>query len=415
MTKQEALALARFGCTLRQDILCIDLPGVSREKALAANILIRSIYEDCPGGPLFCLGFEISPTPALPRYCYLPCNPKDRVHKNYLASLAQTGLLRLCFLIEGDTVRRDYPLTASQRRRMMEFSSEALRTSKARKGYSFTNTVEYFGQAFRIPQFFERGVSDTELAEVLEKVKAKAEAVSPEKRALAHQITRGIAAVLKNRMGPHIRKHMESVKNMRRGTLLLFDMEREFRDDFDRCVDYVADTVALSMEEEPLRRSTDWPSKLDSLFKVFEQLSSAPETEQDKIRTNLIAAGSQALSTLAGGRGLSLAILQNLLLQFRPLLSGTPGRPTKDYSKEYEWKASGLSWTKVARQSLMENPEIREEFGGRDLDSLTFEQKELLRNRIRAGVTSYAERIGKPLPIKVSGATRQSHRPAGNQ
>jgi hypothetical protein len=80
-------------------------------------------------------------------------------------------------------------------------------------------------------------------------------------------------------------------------------------------------------------------------------------------------------------------------------VGGKPGRPAKDYSREYELKASGLSWTKVASQVLEENAVIREEFAGRNFQSLTFQERENLTNRIREGVRSYAERAGKPFPI----------------
>ncbi len=143
-------------------------------------------------------------------------------------------------------------------------------------------------------------------------------------------------------------------------------------------------------------------------------LQPVPDDRQEQIRTNLLAAVNQALRIIGSGRGLSFTLLQSLLVPFRPLLSSAPGRPTKDYSREFDWKVSGSSWTNVARKSLSEGLELQQEFGGRDFDSLTFEQQELLRNRIRVGVTSYAEGIGKPFPIESAGGGRQKSKPAGN-
>ena len=80
-------------------------------------------------------------------------------------------------------------------------------------------------------------------------------------------------------------------------------------------------------------------------------------------------------------------------------IGGRPGRPTKDYSREYELKVT-KSWAQVAAQALLENAELREEFGGRTYESLPFEEQENLKNRIREGVRSYAERMGKPFPIE---------------
>jgi len=93
-------------------------------------------------------------------------------------------------------------------------------------------------------------------------------------------------------------------------------------------------------------------------------------------------------------------MLQTLLRPLKPFLTSQPGRPTKDYSREYELKESGLSWTQVTRQSLLENADIREEFGGRTFDSLSLAHQQTLSNRIREGVRSYAERTGKPFPIE---------------
>jgi len=41
-------------------------------------------------------------------------------------------------------------------------------------------------------------------------------------------------------------------------------------------------------------------------------------------------------------------------------VGGKPGRRAKNYSREYDLKAQGWSYAKVARQSLLENPDIRE-------------------------------------------------------
>ena len=58
-----------------------------------------------------------------------------------------------------------------------------------------------------------------------------------------------------------------------------------------------------------------------------------------------------------------------------------------------------MSWTEVATKRLQENADVRAEFGGRDFSSLTLEEKEILRNRVREGVRSYAERTGKLFPL----------------
>jgi len=111
------------------------------------------------------------------------------------------------------------------------------------------------------------------------------------------------------------------------------------------------------------------------------------------------------LQRLSAGQGLSIKAVINLLSQIGIPLGGTPGRHPRDYSREYKWKASGLSWTEVTRKSLLENPDMRDEFAGKDFDSLDFRQQEALKHRIEVGVKSYAERAKKPFPIEPEGGS----------
>jgi hypothetical protein len=284
---------------------------------------------------------------------------------------------------------------------MKELYAQALEALKIYEpAYRFADAVAEFENTARVPQFFERALSDGDLTQVLESLRVEAEKVPPEKRALAHQIVRSLTDVVKNRCGDYIRKQIETLPNVRRGVLLLSDLQREFGSDYDRFLQFFADGIAVSMEEEALRKASDWPAKLESILKLVDRASSAPQAEQEKIRSDLTQGLGRAFNYLRSGRGPSISMLQNLLLPLRPLLTGQAGRPPKDYSREYEWKASGLSWTEVARRSLQENPETLTEFGGRNFGSLTFEEKENLKHRIREGVKSYAERTRKPFPVR---------------
>lgn len=403
LTKKDKLNLARFGCTLqaRQKLLCVRWAEPNREPVLAASILARTACVKCSAGPLLVLALEISPTRALVHYCYFPFNLTIRGQRNYLLSLAETGRLRLCFLAPGRDILRDYQLTFSEHRRMKKLCEEALEALKVcEPAYKFADAVAEFESTVRVPQFFERALSDSELIKALESVKAEAEKVPPEKRALAHQVVRGLADAVKNRHSDFIRKQMDTLREARASMLVLFDLKREFGSDYDRFVEFLGDAVAGSMEEEALQKARDWPAKLESIFKLGNKLSSAPQAEQDKARSDLLEAVGRALNYLQSGRGPSLSMFQSLLVTLRPLLKGQSGRPPKDYAQEYEWKASGLSWTDVARRCLQENPDLRTEFGGRDFDSLKFEEQENLRHRIREGVKSYAVRMVKPFPLQ---------------
>jgi hypothetical protein len=403
LTKQDKADLLRFGCTLQsgKGLLCIRWTDLGREQALAATILVRGIYKKCTAGPCLCLALEISPTSALAHYCYFPINLKNRAQRKYLCLLAQTGQLHLAFAAGGKIISRDHQLTLAQCKQLAILSSEALAAIQSCARYRFPDVVNEFEKTTRIPQFFERVVSDKEIAESLESLRVMAKQIPSERQVLAHHIVHGLADVLKNRYGDELRKLMVELQDGRKPILILFDFHREFGSDYERFVDFLTDCVAVNAKEESLRKASDWPSKLDSILKSFEQASTSPE-EKKKINAQFTAAVSRALDLVSSGRGLSLSVLQNLVLPFRALLPGQPGRPTKDYSREYEWKASGMSWTEVARQHIQQNAEVRAEFGGRDFDLLTFEEKENLRNRIREGVRSHAERAGKSFPLPES-------------
>lgn len=79
--------LARFGCAFsaRENLVLIRWPEEQHSQATTANILASLVYAPCTNGPLLCLAFEISPTKALPNYCFLPFDLTNKSHKRYLS------------------------------------------------------------------------------------------------------------------------------------------------------------------------------------------------------------------------------------------------------------------------------------------------------------------------------------------
>jgi len=398
MTEQDKLNLRRFGCTLqpRQNLLYVKWTDLDRAQVLAATILVRSIYAKCITGPLLCLALEISPKAALAHYSYFPFNVKNQVHGKYLSSLAQTGQLHLGFLAGRKIILRDYQLAPAQCKRVNELYSEAFEALKRCPTYRFADVVEEFENRFRIPQFFERAISDNELAELQESLKAKAEKVSPEKRALAQQIVHGIADVLKDRFGEKLPKLMTELQGGRTAFLGLFDFLREFGNDYDRLVDFLAAHIAVNIKDEALEKASDWPSRLESILKSFEQASASPE-ERERANSDFIAAIGGVLIHLSQGRGLSLPVLQNLVLPFHSLLPAQAGRPIKDYSAEYELWVSGKKWREVAEHNLQNDPDTREELGGSTFGELSVTERSTLTHRVRIGVVAFAKRTGRSM------------------
>jgi len=401
LTEQDKLNLMRFGCTLqpRQKLLYIRWPD-EREKAINAPILARFIHNKLPSGPLLSLTFEISPIRALARYCYFPFNLQNASHRNYLSSLAETGKLVFAFLVRGREILREYQFSDSRRKRIDAIIAEVSDALQAHGSatYNFSHVIDEFERTVRLSTYFERAFSEHEITELRETIRKKAEEISFQRRVLARQIMTGFKDVLLERYGDFIAGNIENLTTPRVGLLLMFDLYREFGSDYERITEFLADIVAVGVEEDVLSKGLGWPSRLKSLIQLADQAGSAPEAEQQKVISDLGNAFAKIFADLKSGRALSLTMLQNLLLPLRPLLTAQPGRPIKDYSREYEWKASGSSWAEVAAQHLTDNAETRAEFGGRDFQSLNPEEKENLTNRIRAGVTSYAERAGKEIP-----------------
>jgi hypothetical protein len=391
--------LKRFGCTLHtgEKRLLIRWTDLGEDQALAARILVRAIHAQCSSGPLLCLALEISPTLALANYCYFPINVNDQAHRAYLASLAMGGEIHLSFVDGRRITSRQHPLLPTQLKQLGDMYGKTTAGVESSTSYNFSNVVDEFERTFRIPHFFERAVSDEEIFTTLEALKTKAHEVPVEKRILAQEIVGGIANVVRNRYGDKVRQFMFDLQALPSGLLILFDYQREFGDDLERVVEYLSYHIAVNSNEDALKQAVDWPRKLESILKALGDANTSAE-EKQKINLEFKDAIGRALDYLSRGRGLSVSVLQGIVLPFRALLPAQPGRPVEDYERQYNWKASGMSWTEVAMKHLQENDDVRSEFGGRDFGSLSFEEKELLRNRVREGVRSYAERTGKPRP-----------------
>ncbi len=208
----------------------------------------------------------------MPRYCYFPFNLKNKTQIRYLSTLATTGTIRLAFLAGTRASLRSYKLTAAEHGELRKVLPEALDVLNTFEGtHKFARVVEEFETTIRLPHFFERTVSDSEFARAVELQKANAEKVPAEKRALAHQIVRGIANPVRNRWSDQLQKIIGELAAARIRLSLLFDVIRMFGDDYDGFVNFFADGVALSTEDAALTKLADWPSKLEPVLKLIDR------------------------------------------------------------------------------------------------------------------------------------------------
>jgi hypothetical protein len=374
--------------------------SLSREQALAATVLVGSTHQQCVSGPALCLALEISPTRALPRYCYFVLNLVDSADMDYLSSLSAGNRLSINFLGRDFEVAKHHELTSpecEELRNSLSKAKSALSTTKL--PYNFAKITEEFETIVRIPHLFERMVSEAEFARNLPLIDSQREKIPPEKRALGRALVRESADSLRSHWEGHLKKSIAGLPQYRDSFTLLMDIRRIFANDYDGFINFLGDAVALNTDQERLIELKKWTRHAGSILKLLNLGDSASPDKKGRALRDLGEAALALLNLVRKGRGLSLSMLQTLIPPLKPLLPSQPGRPVQDYSCEYEWKKS-MSWTHVTRRSLAENDDIREEFQGRSYETLRVEQQQSLVNRIREGVRSYAKRTGKPFPIE---------------
>lgn len=404
ITEGDKLSLQRFGCALQtsRSLLHVDWMNLSREQALAAAILVGSTHRQCVSGPALCLALEISPTRALPRYCYFVSNLVDSAQMDYLSSLSAGNHLSINFLGRDFEVERQHKLTSPECAELRDSLSKAKSAPSTTKlPYNFAKITEEFETIVRIPYIFERMVSEAEFARILPLIARDIDKIPPEKRALGRTLVRELADSLRSHWEGQVKKGIAELPQLRDGFTLLLDIRRIFANDYDGFINFLGDAVAFNTDQERLVKLKKWTPNAGPIFKLLNLGDSASPDKKGMALRDLGEAALAVLHLVRRGRVLSLSMLQTLLPPLKPLLSSQPGRPAKDYSREYEWKKS-MSWTQVTRRSLVENQDIRDEFQGRTYDSLTLAQQQGLANRIREGVRSYAERTGNTFPIENS-------------
>ena len=280
--------------------------------------------------------------------------------------------------------------------------------------YDFAKALLLLEHHVRIPELMQRILVEESIRETSEKIDKMVQTVPNENREAARNCIREVAEPFLSYYRNNRNQFLENLQDARRGSTLVLDFHRIFVDKPEALNAFLSDALAVSFSRQELVKLSDLLKFFVSLTKLpfKEQSPSAPSPADSKPSVPELPAGLGALAQLMAASGISKESACKFLELMGLKVGGKPGRPVKDYSREYELKASGLSWTEVARKSLRENPEFCEEFGKRDFQSLTFEERENLKNRIREGVRNYAERAGKPFPIETVESVGDQDRPA---
>jgi hypothetical protein len=370
-------------------------------RATSAEILARLAFVNSALGPIVFLACEISPVRPLPRYCYLPFDLAKRVHRDYLCRFAETGEIKLRFVSGAKTLDRTHRLTPYLRTQAGDVYAQGLTAWKNRgKKRDFDAALRLFERHARLPMFLERALLDDSLAEAQVKAKQAAETLPKENRELAAQIVGEFVEAFEPYYRSNGKALFEKISATRVGLSCIIDLRRMFAGNPQGLTEFGSDALAGAFSRTELENLLRLLELVLLLFKLpfREQIGGESRSNIDGMAIPEVSIPLldmvQSMTTSGISKNGTSKLFELLGLE----VGGQPGRPTKDYSAEYELKISGSSWTQVARSALAERLELQAEFDTRDYKFLNRGDQERLRNRIRQGVSAYVERTGKPAP-----------------
>lgn len=402
LTTLQERDLDRFGCTLdgKTVAICVDWRGKRVDAASKSRIIACLCRLDVALGPLlFFLAVEVSSVRPLPHYCYYPFDLKKGTHRKFLARLVDTGEIKFSFISDGREIQRIYNLSPYLHTRAKEVYSAILHYQNAGgiEAYDLERGIHHLENGVWLPKYFERFSLESEVQDVIQKLKKSAGSVPQAKKEVAKEIVAEGSAILKQfcenntgtvRMIGLVRPIMVFIENLQ---VMYFDNTQEM-------IVLMTDLLAGNESDEELKN-------LGELLKILRPLaaiSSSAQSGQGSAKPAdlpKVPAELPGVIELMVAKGASWHLLERLFELLGVRVTSLPGRPVADYSREYENKVLGKnSWSEVARQALEDKPELRNEFGGRGWDALHHSEREKVRNRVRQGVTTYAKRMGKPLP-----------------
>ena len=391
--------LARFGCAFsaRDNLVLINWPEEKHGQAGAANILASLVYAPCTNGPLLCLAFEISPTKALPHYCFLPFDLANESHKQYFSVISTQRKIELRFLAGSHRVTRTHEIPPSRCAKMIEIYRSAMTELEKfpPQAYHFEHAVTEFEQSVRLPDQFQYVLTESELRQAVTLCKEKAATVSLDVRIQANNLVNELLDVFRPHYEDFSRGFIDQIPTFRRNVLFGLDLHNYFGNDDHAFAQFLSDAIAGHLPQDMYPQAREQALVLKAMLTMFANTNEGTDDkEQGGLGPDLLS----ALSRIAEGRALSIKTVTTLLPSIGIPVGGEPGRTPKDYSAEYALKALGKSWAAVAEYHLKNDSDIRTDFSGRTYDQLSFEEKAKLKHRVREGVRSFAKRTGRPFP-----------------
>jgi hypothetical protein len=411
----EKRSLDRFGCALRArtGTICIDWRGLNITKAVNAGIFTALVYYKTESGPLVLLACEVSPERPLPRYFYLPLDLTNEVHRKYISRFVELGEIKFRFVADKQTFERIHRLSADVRRRTSEVYEAALRDweTHEKKRYDFDGTLRFLERHIRMPMLLDRILQKDNLSEITQKTEDAMKLVPVENADLACRIAGDAARALVPYYRANGETLFEKFNAARLGLTCLIDLRRSFEGDPEGLKQFVVRGLAVTFSRQELESIDGFLKIVISLFGLpFKDTSPSPSEVTPKVPQlppELVHLFQSMTSSIPKDAPVKLFELIGLPV------GGKPGRPRRDYSREYELRVSGSKWSEITRQVLAETPVLQAEFGAADYNLLSYEARERLQNRIRQGVRTYAERTGKAIPSEVETPNSVSPKPEG--
>lgn len=402
ITKHDKSNLSRFGCSFlsKENLICIRWQEDRKDQALSANIAVRVMHIRCPSGPVLSLEFEISPTKALAHYCYFPFDLTNNIDRKYLSSIFKRGKIQLCFLTDSRQIARTYALLPQGCEGMAGIYEavigdlENFPTAK----YDFDRIVAEFEQNIRIVDHFECAVSKAELQHLIALSKAQAESTSAEDRAEGARLAGEVLKVFGSRYDAYLGTQLKQIDFYRHVLLLMSDFHSAFAGDYAGFAQFLADTLAAHTPKKHNQQLESWTLLFELIFTLIDHMTET-SPESDEASTAKIQADLREIMNRAkGGKGISKDSAMHLISLFGFHVGGLPGRTAKDYSAEYRLRAAGKKWREVAEHNFENDPESRQDFGGRTFAELSGAERSILIHRIKEALRGFAERTKQPFP-----------------
>lgn len=414
LTDADKENFGRFGCTLKakSGVFLIDWRGRSLEAASKSAIFARlGFIQTNSVGSIVLLAIEISPVRPLPYYCYLPFDSGNEVHQSFLAHLAKDGEIRLCFCDGRRSLERTHnlgPYLTSQAAGLYARARESFESSE-NNIYNFASALEELERWVPVPELLSHYLSEQNLPEFQARIRHAAQTIPNQRTERVQRILRKAIEVLKPEYERGKAAPFRQAELIRRGITLIGDLHRLSVDGLLDPTRFLVEGIATTFSDDEIENLERWVRAIASLPTILSELQAKPEVVSSlrlQVLPMLPAGIADIFELVAVKGGISPKSLETLAGLMGLRVEGSPGRPTKDYSREYELKLK-LSWAEVARVAVVERSDLRKEFGGLDYDSLDPVKRQQVSNRIRQGVYTYAERSGKPMPSEIESDEEQ--------